>query len=280
METIQIVPSIPKYLEEEFDKIAKNHQFLEYTIHVDGGSHHGDGFMATMMGVTLRGQQYHNGTKLNYELPLMCKLLPESVSRQETFSSQVLFEREVYFYKTILPIFIQFLEEKNVNVDDEFSFYPKCFVALSEPMLDHHLIVMDNLKSQGYELWKTVPIDFDAVGKVLTELGKFHAVSFAMYDQRKEIFDKHFKLHEPFLDMFRGNGAAERMVSGAIQQTIDVLEDKQEIEIMRRVKDNYEIWLKEYLNSDAAGRFCVLNHGDLWNNNMMFKLDQKVSKFR
>lgn len=278
MESAEIVPSIPKYLEEELDIIAKNHQFLEYTIHVDNGSNHGDGFMATMIGVTLRGQQYHNGMKVNYELPLICKLLPESAARRETFSSNGLFEREVYFYKTILPIFIHFLEEKNINVDEEFAIYPKCFVALSEPKLNRHFIVMENLKSSGYDLWnKTVDIDFDTVGKVLTELGKFHAISFAMYDQRKEIYDKMFKIREPFLDMFKGNGTAETMVSGAIQQTIDVLEDKQEIEIMQRVKENYEIWLKEYLNSDAAGQFCVLNHGDLWNNNMMFKLGSNVS---
>lgn len=275
MESIEIVPSVPKYLEEQLDGIAKSHQLLEYTIHVDKGSKPGDGFMATMVSVILKGQQYHNDVKVNYELPLICKIIPDDIVRREVFSSGILFEREVYFYKTILPIFIQFLEEKNINVDNEFSFYPKCYIALVEPNLDHHLIVMENLKSLGYDLAKR--IDFDAAGKVLSELAKFHSISFAMRDQRKEIFEKMFRIPEPFDDMFRGNGVAETMVSGAIQQTIDVLDDEKEIAVMQRVKDNYEIWLKEYLNSDTAGRFSVLNHGDLWNNNMMFDMQSNVS---
>lgn len=278
MEETEIVPSIPKYVEDELDIIAKSQQFLDYTLHVDHGSNHGDGFMATMIGVTIRGQNYHNGIKINCELPLICKLLPDSVDRRESFSADILFEREVYFYKTILPIFIHFLEEKNINVDEEFVMYPKCYVAINNTELDQHLIVMENLKSLGYDLWaKREPLDFEAVSKVLTELGKFHAVSFAMRDQRKEIFDEMFRIRETFFDMFKGNGSAETLVSGAIQQTIDVLDDQQEIDVMQRVKDNYEIWIKEYLNSDAAGRFSVLNHGDLWNNNIMFKLGPDVS---
>ncbi len=276
MESTEIVPTIPKYLEDELNKIAKNDQFFEYTIHVHEGSKHGDGFMATMLGVTIAGQQYHNGVKINYELPLICKLLPDSIVRRETFSSVFIFEREVYFYKTVLPIFRNFLEEKNI-ADEEFSVYPKCFVALSEPTLDRYVIVMENLKTLGYDLWpKTEPIDFDAAAKVLTELGKFHALSFAIYDQRRDIYDKIFRITEPFDEMFKGNGAPEVMVSGAIQQTIDVLDDKVEIEVMQKVKDNYRTWLKENLSSDAAGRFSVLNHGDLWNNNMMYKLDSNV----
>ncbi|XP_037052174.1 uncharacterized protein LOC119085779 [Bradysia coprophila] len=281
MDRTEFVPSIPKYLEDELSIIAKNHQFLEYTIQLDNGSKHGDGFMATMVGVTLRGQQYHNGLKMNFELPLICKLLPDSIERRETFSAAVLFEREVFFYKTVLPIFIKFLEDRNINVHDEFSMYPKCFVTLYEPQLDHHLIIMENLRSSGYDMWpKTVPIDFDAAAGVLTELGKFHAISLGILDQRREIFDDIFRLSEPFRELFKGNGATETMVSGAIQETIDVLEDETEIAVMQTVKDNYESWFREYLSCDAAGRFSVLNHGDLWNNNMMFNLKSNRQQLR
>lgn len=217
--------------------------------------------------------------KTNYELPVICKLLPDNIERRETFCASVLFEREVYFYKTILPIFVKFLKDRNIDVDKEFSMYPKCFAAVCDPQSDQHLIIMENLKVSDYDLWpKTVPIDTGSVATVLTELGKFHAVSFGIYDQRREIFDGMFRVSEPFRAMFKGNGAPETMVSGAIQQTIDLLDDKVEIEIMQRVKDNYERWIKDYLNSDAAGRFSVLNHGDLWNNNMMFNLKSNVSR--
>lgn len=272
METTEVVPILPKYLEFALDRIAKNQKFSEHTIHVDNGSRHGDGFMATMIRVTIKSRECRNNVTIDRELPLICKLLPDSIERRETFKSDVVFEREVYFYRTILPIFIKFLEEKNVA--NEFSIYPKCFVAIYESQLDENVIIMEDLKATGYELWpKTVPIDFETVSKVLTELGKFHAISLAMYDQRNEIFEEKFRVSELFFEMFKGNGVPESMVSGAIQQTIDLLDDKMEIQIMELVRDNYEIWIKELFGCDAAGRFSVLNHGDLWNNNMMFNLN-------
>lgn len=279
MDRPEIVRNLPKYLQEQLDKIATNVKFLEYTVQADNGSNHGDGFMAAMIGITLKGTRYHNGSKMNYELPLICKLMPDNVARRELFSSVVLFEREIYFYKEILPIFIDFLEEKKIHVDDEFSSYPKCFAALSEPKSDQYFIIMENLKTLGYELWdKKVPIDFDNVANVFNELGKFHAISFAIRDQRQDTFDKMFRVREAFFDMFKGNGLAETMVSGAIQKTIDLLDNKVEIDVMENVKENYEVWIKELLKEDAAGRFSVLNHGDLWNNNMMFKSQSNVSK--
>lgn len=281
MEVPETVANIPAYLKEQLAIIARNAKFVEYAVHADSGSNHGDGFMAAMIGVTLRGKRNHNGSKINYELPLICKVMPDNVTRRETFSAVVLFEREVYFYKEILPIFIDFLKEKKIHVAEEFSIYPKCFAALTEAKLDQYLIIMENLKTMGYELWdKKIPIDFDTVAYVLTELGKFHAISFAIRDQKKEIFDKMFKLREPFLDMFKGNGLAETMVSGSVQQTIDLLDNKAEIDVMKNVKENYEFWIKDLLKEDAAGRFGVLNHGDLWNNNMMFSLDPNVSYVR
>ncbi|KAJ6632705.1 hypothetical protein Bhyg_16078 [Pseudolycoriella hygida] len=281
MEDTNVFPSVPEYLKHELNEIAKKHHFLEYNIHVDKGCNHGDGFMATMIAVTVKGQQCHNGVTVNRELPLICKILPVCESRRKAFSADTVFEREAYFYNTISPIFVQLLKEKNISVDEEFTIHPKCFAAIYEPDTDRCLIIMENLKSIGFDLWnKRVPHDFETVGMVLSELGKFHAVSFAIRDQKKEIFDKMFTVTEPFLKMFRGNGAAETMVSGSIQQTIDVLDDVQEIKVMQMVKDNYQTWIREYLKSDAAGRFSVLNHGDLWNNNLMFKLENQNRQLR
>lgn len=279
MENKENISTLPKYLIDQLDKIAENVQFIDYTVHLDGHGNHGDGFMAAMIAITLKGKRCLNGLTTNYELSLICKLMPDSVTRRESFSSVVLFEREVYFYKTVLPVFLDFLKEKKIHVEEEFSIYPKCFAAFSDSVQDQYLIIMENLKTASYEMWdKTVAIDFDTVGFILSELGKFHAISFAMRDQKKDIFDKNFRIREVFFDMFKGNGLVENMVSGAIQQAIDVLDDQEEIETMKYVSLNYEQWIQEYLKENAAGRFSVLNHGDLWNNNMLFSFEHGVSQ--
>src|SRR5262249_52322680 len=126
----------PKYVMENINAISKNVGFVDYTISVDNATKHGDGFMASMIGITIKGKRSHNGNESNSELPLICKLMPESGTRRENFSSVVIFEREVYFYNKVLPMFVNFLRENQIDVNKEFSIFPKCYIAFSDPVSD------------------------------------------------------------------------------------------------------------------------------------------------
>lgn len=146
------LPAPPEYLTEYLNTIAKKEGFVDHTLHYESGSNHGEGFVAVMVAVTIKGKQMVDleGVK---ELSLMCKLLPENKARRDFFDSVRLFEREVYVYNDVLPMFKQFQIERNITIDDGFFEHPKCYVAVADAVKNHYVIIMENLKVSGYELW-------------------------------------------------------------------------------------------------------------------------------
>lgn len=143
--------SPPEYLTEYLNKIAKDEGFVEHTLHYESGSNHGDGFIAAMLAVTIKGKQMVD-IENEKELSLMCKLLPDNKARREFFNSPMLFEREVFIYNDVLPMFTKFQIERNVSVADGFFQYPKCYLAVADAARDHYVIIMENVKVAGYEL--------------------------------------------------------------------------------------------------------------------------------
>lgn len=199
--------SPPQYLIEYLNKIANEEGFVEHTLHYEAGSSHRDVFVAIMVAVTIKGKQMVD-LDSEKELSLMCKLLPENKARRDFFSAVLLFEREVCVYNDILPMFQKFQIERNISLDDRFFNYPKCYLAVADAIKDQYVIIMENVKVSGYELWdKLKPVDFETSSIFVATLGRFHGLSIALRDQKPELFQKLVDLrHFNF-----SNGHAERL---------------------------------------------------------------------
>lgn len=262
--------SPPAYLTDYLNKIAQDEGFVEHTVHYESGSNHGDGFVGIMYGATIKDKQSDK------QLSLMCKLLPENKARREYFNSTLLFDREVHVYNEILPMFEQFQIERNIPLTDGFSQYPKCYFAVANAATDHYAIIMENVKSTGYQLWdKMKPVDFDTSSTFLTALGKFHGLSFALRDQRPDSFKKLFDLDLIYNNLV-DNPIIANMMIGSMDKAIEGLKREDEINIIRKLRDNYRGTMKKLISKDAAGQLGVLCHGDCWNNNLSFRSDANV----
>ncbi len=205
--------SHPAYLTEYLNKIAKDEGFVEYSLHYESGSNHGDGFVAVMVAVTIKGKQMVDVGD-EKELSLMCKLLPENKARREFFSSTTLFEREVYVYNDVLPMFDKFQIERNISFSDGFFQYPKCYLAVANATKDHYVIIMKNVKVDHYELWdKMKPVDFDTSSIFLATLGRYHGISLALRDQEPNLFQKLLDLDDIYTHLLEMPNICNTMTS-------------------------------------------------------------------
>lgn len=267
------MPSPPAYLNEYLNKIAEDEGFIQHTLHYESGSNHGDGFIAVMIAVTIKGKQALNVDD-ETELSLMCKILPENKARRDVFKSHMLFEREVCVYSRMLPMFEQFQRDRNISESEGFFQYPKCYLAVANATNDHYVIIMENLKVSNYELWdKMKPVDFDTSSIFLQALGRYHGISLALRDQKPELFNEILELEDILTAMIE-TPIICNMMEGAIDKAVEHLICEDEKKFLRKIKDNYKQTIKERLFApNAAGQLSVLIHGDCWNNNFCFKTD-------
>lgn len=268
---------IPTALRHHFEKIAEAEGFTEYTLAQDSGSKHGDGFMGTMVSITLSGKRKCSAENVTDDeapqpdrLDMICKIEPANAARNEQFNTSIVFEREVLCYTSILPVLEQFQREIGLTEENGFFGFPKCYLATNNPSTNEAIIIMQNLRTLGFNMWdKMKPIGFENVQLLMEQLGRLHGLSFVLRDQRPEVLDE-FRKMDNVLEQMVETKAIGSILESCYDRAENVLDDEIDKEHIRKYRKIWIDVIKRCARSSTAEPFAVMGHGDCWNNNMMY----------
>lgn len=269
---------LPEFLIVLLKKIADHEGFSDFTLDVSAGSNNGDGFLAVIKRVIVSGLRNGKTDKL----PLICKLMPTSKARREQFNSDAVFHREAFMYSQVLPTFAEFQKEKGLSTEDGFFEYPKCYGTMDDKENDRFVIVLEDLKDRGFQMFdKLNAADFNHVKLFAESLGKFHAVSFALKDQRPEVFAKFTHLKDVFVQQILDQPEIMvPMFHFLFDKSIAAFKPEEEVErnALTKLKENVVDELKRTGAGETSEPFSIINHGDCWNNNIMYVYGAEVNK--
>ncbi|CAL8123646.1 unnamed protein product [Orchesella dallaii] len=194
------------------------------------------------------------------------------------------FEKESRFFTEYIPAAREFCKSK--GHEGLLDFYPKCYYG------DENSIVFENLvlDDKGYTLLDAgEKQDMEAVRFAITNLAKHHAISYA--------FIKELGGPGPFLTQFptldfeaftspKCRAIFEPVVKNSIASNIQILErtdvpgSETAVKQLKSIQDkSFDMAIKaiELYDSEEEKLF-LLNHGDYWNNNMMFQKDKATGR--
>lgn len=268
---------LPEYGKLLINGIARSAKFTEFTVQTLPGSNHGDNIMGVLVSVIISGTQISfNGQKIEGKLNLICKLAPESEERRREFQTARNFGREVLMYNKILPLFEQFQREKGLANDEAFLAYPKCYAAIADEKENQFIIIMEDLKQRHFSMWpRHMTTVADHAYLVMEKFAKLHAVSFALKDQRPEIYNELRHIPDFFHYYFESKGVSN-LFDKCYDRAIDSLKQEEHRKILQEVKGNIQNYFKEYADTAYFEPFGVIDHGDCWNNNIMYQYKDGV----
>lgn len=183
----------------------------------------------------------------------------------------LIYGREILIYTDLLKSYEELQENLNLDRSLWFKSYAKCYYTSMEPVKE--LLLFDNLKVKGYKLWdRKLPMNEEHVRFVLTEYGKFHAMSFALKYHRKDLYDRLAgKMNNLLIDNMDQMDATIKNMYDNTRKYFDPVTERDAIEYINR----YENEGKQYtIESSKNPDDCIaLIHGDCWTNNMLFKYE-------
>lgn len=273
-ETIDLI--IPSYLLKLLETVARREGFAEgFRIASTSGSNVGDGFIGLVLSVIISGTRTGIADQ---ELVLICKIPPSSELRQKL--SVIPFQQEIAIYETFLPAFVKFQQAKGISESDGFFAFPKCYGTHADEAKQEFAIVLEDLRQRGFRLWnKFSPIDYQHVKLAFTQLGKFHAVSFALRQQRPDIFGQIKSMGSILMNMMNDLPQFAEYYEASFDSAIKALhpEDHEEISKITHLRNNFQALFRSSVSGSEAEPFSVLCHGDFWTNNMMFQYNSDDS---
>lgn len=265
---------LPEYVLKILNKIAHELGFTNYKFESKSGSNIGDNFSGILLSITLSGTRNETVETIH----LMCKMPPTNENRRKTFKSDLLFERELYMYNTLLPQFAEFQREKGLSEAESFLSYPKVYHCEIDKQTATYLLIMEDLRPKNYKMWpkhKTIQLDHQRLA--MKEFGKLHAISFAMKDQKPDQFAP-FKLLNDKLCELGTTDELKPIFEKFIETARDAMIDPKHKKILQNLRDNWERELTSWFSAESTEPFGVIGHGDSWNNNFMYRYgDETVS---
>lgn len=259
---------IPDYLNPEFFKTAlqnglklKNVEILslEYSM----GSGGGENYCSLIYRVVIT---YTTSQINSQNISVIVKSLPTDGERILVEEMQ-LYEKETEVYFDLIP--------KIESIFNDQTFAPKCLYFVSKPI---KTIVFEDLNVKGFRMAdREKGLDEAHCALVLKKLGQFHAASMIIAEKSPQLmngmqgslFNKDSFERKIMQALFGGN----------IQTTAKVIETWPGYEsIAIKLRNLQKTFLKKVgeVVEPTPNELKVLNHGDLWVNNFLFKYDKSV----
>lgn len=190
------------------------------------------------------------------------------------------FQREVFVYSRLLPEFIKFQDDKKISKSMQFTNYPKCFYAEYNESKNCAIIILEDLFDAGFSMWDVFePTSFEHAKLLVTALGKFHAISFAMKAQRSPVFDEFKMLTDQMVSQMSASENFEAILNSNIKAAYETL-DEGDFKRKNRVlslKENVWQQMSGLVDFCLAEPFTVVSHGDCWTNNLLFHYEVRSS---
>lgn len=170
--------------------------------------------------------------------------------------------KEMKFFEIIAPQMEKVLKRIDGGKD--------VFVKVVAVDRKQDVIVFEDLKQGGFVMpEKSTGLDEKQIKLALTKLAMFHAASLVLQGKRQKVFDdfdvgffsrKITVFNNTFMSIF-GHVVEEVATWPGFENYAEKLE---------KLKPNF-IENATRCFDVKSGDFCVLNHGDIWKNNLMFK---------
>lgn len=268
---MSVLQNIPTFLNEKFfEKILSENQCTVKInkFSITAGSKPGDNYCSEVYRGTLNYTT--TSDEINKNVSLIVKIMSYQPNRNEVMNAMQSHEKEVNFYLTILPEFQKLFKSE--------IFAPKYYYSTLSP---NKVLVLEDLNALGFKMCdRKLQLDLNHCKVVMRKLGIFHATSMVNAKNSPKSMEKYN------FGMFNSGGMANELMHGMLEKNIATIIPSFEKlgddfrPIVDSLKKNQTKFLNKIIENckqDLKNDITVLNHGDLWVNNFLFKYDDKTN---
>uniref|UniRef100_A0A6P7H530 Uncharacterized protein LOC114346203 n=1 Tax=Diabrotica virgifera virgifera TaxID=50390 RepID=A0A6P7H530_DIAVI len=231
---------------------------------VENTTQKGEGYVGDLFFVKIDLQQPINGLNVLYLVVKTNKRDPGSIRLMQDFC-----KREVFFYGTVFKEYQEFLNNKKLPV--LLDMVPKCYKTFSEN--GNEVIILENLKKGGFMLHaREEPMNIAHLKMGLKSYAKLHAMSLALKDQKREIFENMSKTCTSLVNQLFST--SKKVFNTKTPMLVETLKEagRPDLSILfNKYIHDKSMYTRFMEIGNTISKDQAIVHGDCHNGNMMFQ---------
>ncbi|CAH0664022.1 unnamed protein product [Spodoptera exigua] len=229
----------------------------------------GDNYAANVKRVKVEGEKG--------SLSIIAKIAPINEVVRHRLNAALSFCNEHLMYTEYLPKLLKLQKDAGIPDDEQIKF-PKCYGTNIEA--PHEVILLEDLKVEGFTIMNRMKsLSNECVTSVLRNLALFHSLSFVLRNKDPESF-KYFK--ENFVDMWGKlvNLPPEELVSFEHLESasVSMVDDPKHKDMIKTKVSLMPTRAAKMTAIENESPYSVIQHGDAWTNNVLFKFEGEELK--
>ncbi|XP_059611344.1 uncharacterized protein LOC132258198 [Phlebotomus argentipes] len=263
---------VPEYINRSFfEQVLKcgfklqDFKLLNYDIQF--GCAPGENYCSTIYRVVINYQDKDGKEK---RVQCIVKFLLNSDLGKQLMARSKVYEKEVDMFDRIFP--------KLSNIAGGTIFGPRFYYTLNDE--NAKIIVVEDLGEMGLKMANRQELlDFNHCELALKKLGKMHAASMILADEDPTLMNLYnFGLMEGTIE---DPGLLQQCYKGTFPMLCDIVKTWPGYEDIAKKMEKLKPNIWEHFYDCAKTKldgYRVLNHGDFWINNFLFKYDEQTRK--
>ncbi|XP_037303641.1 uncharacterized protein LOC119193865 [Manduca sexta] len=228
----------------------------------------GDNYVANVQRIVVQNE---NGV-----FKMIAKIAPQHEYLRSAMDTDRLFNNELIMYKLVLPKFQQLEEQADLLKEDRLRFAECYGASMAAP---HEVILLEDMNEPGFiMLDRFKPLSEECIRSVLRNFALLHSLSYALKHKELEVFNE----YKNSLYNYWANIIAKPEITthfGMMQNMSMTLVDGDHRK--RIIKDGILQGLAlgtKFAKQEEGSKYSVIQQGDSWTNNILFKFDGDTLK--
>ncbi|XP_022823370.1 uncharacterized protein LOC111354263 [Spodoptera litura] len=207
-------------------------------------------------------------------MKMIVKIAPTDETVRKSGLTDYLFHNEHIMYTEVLPRLVSLQKAAGVP-EEEHLRYAKCYGSLNEA--PNEVIILEDLKESGHiMLDKYEPLQHDAILNGTKSFAIFHSLSHVLKNKEPETFNELGSKLRHAWDLMCSSPEYIKSFAGLDDAVQSIVEDETHKKVVKnRISNMFKITAK--LAKEENTKYSVIQHGDSWTNNILFKhVDSRV----
>lgn len=245
------------------ESVLQKHGFKEGKVIVEPVGKKGDNYIANVK------RFIHESDGATFKM--IGKSAPSAEILRKMMKTDVLFNNEITMYQEVIPKFINLQDVAGIPAGERVRF-PVCYGVLNEAPSE--LILLEDLSDSSFEMLNRFePLSNETVRLVVKDLAIFHSLSYALKELQPETYKN---LAGKLINMWAllEHDVETQMFFEGTENDLKALMDSEKYKkILSGSLSDIKTHVKKVYNYEKSSKYTVIQQGDCWSNNIMFKLE-------